>query len=106
MTCSDKYLTRKMFSSSGLKAMALGASTKWSARLSPMESCLEYFSTSLSECHSVVWGGESALVFSLQRASFAHLHDCPVGDSAVPRHAVEVEVAVQVVLNPPEVTTS
>ena len=43
-----------MFSSSGLKAMALGASTKWSARLSPMESCLEYFSTSLSECHSVV----------------------------------------------------
>ena len=47
-----------MFSSSGLKAMALGASTKWSARLSPMESCLEYFSTSLSECHSVVWGDE------------------------------------------------
>ena len=53
-----------MFSSSGLKAMALGASTKWSARLSPMESCLEYFSTSLSECHSVVWGDEVALVFT------------------------------------------
>ena len=96
-----------MFSSSGLKAMALGASTKWSARLSPMESCLEYFSTSLSECHSVVWGDEVALVFSFYKGtSFAHLHDCPVGDSAVPRHAVEVEVAVQVVLNPPEVTTS
>ena len=96
-----------MFSSSGLKAMALGASTKWSARLSPMESCLEYFSTSLSECHSVVWGDEVALVFSFYKGtSFAHLHDCPVGDSAVPRHAVEVEVAVQVVLDPPEVTTS
>ena len=57
-----------MFSSSGLKAMALGASTRWSARLSPMESCLEYFSTSLSECHSVVWRDEVALVFSLQSA--------------------------------------
>ena len=57
-----------MFSSSGLKAMALGASTKWSARLSPMESCLEYFSTSLSECHSVVWDKEVALVFTKGQA--------------------------------------
>ena len=62
---------------------------------------MEYFSTSLSECHSVVWGDEVALVFSFYKGtSFAHLHDCPVGDSAVPRHAVEVEVAVQVVVSP------
>ena len=65
---------------------------------------MEYFSTSLSECHSVVWGDEVALSSVLERQ--AHLDDCPVGDSAVPRHAVEVEVAVQVVLDPPEVTTS
>ena len=67
--------------------------------MSPSVTGLENLSTSLSVNQSEVWTIINKCLFTIMKLNLCY---GPVGDSAIPSNTVEVEVAIQIILHPPD----